>query len=676
MADTQNNIIKTRVQLKYDTLDSWQKSVFNGTDNTKYLKKGEVAIATLDTQQKDAQGNIVNVPCALIKVGDGATKFDNLPWASALAADVYTWAKCSTVELDGEVIKFHNGDKTKPVHTLDLSKFATDADLGVVNNLTTTAKTAVGAINEHDAEIGDLNSLNTENKTSLVNAINEALQAVEVGGTGSVVTVVKDTNTAETDTYTIKQGGNAVGDKITVGTADLTVEATGALSGSGTFNANATADDTITITHNESGVTAQEYAKNSANVNIGSTTQTGHTTSGSIKVPTIKVDKYGHVTEASEKTYSVDLTHYVTTDTDQTITADKRFDNAAAIFYGPKIYEGSDLEFGNRVTGRGMYLSDGEAGSTEYTVEGIVINKADGSTFNLTFPMHYSEDRGNHEIATLDDVRQIAAGAVDYLGTVASLNNLSTSAGRGDFYRVTAQFSYGSGDNAVTAHVGDLVVAEKNSPLKQLDGTNWTVIHGHEGQIVKVTGEGGLTGGGTSGDVKLSIATGGVTTEKIADKAVTTAKINDAAVTTAKIADAAVTEAKLDTNLATKINNKKDKQTAVTDPTASGKALAFIDTISQNTDGVITVTKKSVNLDSYALKTELPTSSGAATIASISNDVVTLKAGATLNNHTLANSTDSDITLAKIAKTGNVADLVQTANTYIVFDCGSATEVI
>ena len=29
--------------------------------------------------------------------------------------------------------------------------------------------------------------------------------------------------------------------------------------------------------------------------------------------------------------------------------------------------------------------------------------------------------------------------------------------------------------------------------------------------------------------------------------------------------------------------------------------------------------------------------------------------------------------LAPIAKTGNVADLVQTAETYIVFECGSAT---
>lgn len=42
------------------------------------------------------------------------------------------------------------------------------------------------------------------------------------------------------------------------------------------------------------------------------------------------------------------------------------------------------------------------------------------------------------------------------------------------------------------------------------------------------------------------------------------------------------------------IRNKKDAQTPVTDPTTSGTSLDFIDTISQNANGVITVTKKSV----------------------------------------------------------------------------------
>ena len=42
------------------------------------------------------------------------------------------------------------------------------------------------------------------------------------------------------------------------------------------------------------------------------------------------------------------------------------------------------------------------------------------------------------------------------------------------------------------------------------------------------------------------------------------------------------------------ISGKKNVQTAVGDPTASGNAASFIDTISQNTNGEITVTKKNV----------------------------------------------------------------------------------
>ena len=48
----------------------------------------------------------------------------------------------------------------------------------------------------------------------------------------------------------------------------------------------------------------------------------------------------------------------------------------------------------------------------------------------------------------------------------------------------------------------------------------------------------------------------------------------------------------------TALSTKKNVQTAVTDPTASGDALAFIDSISQNTNGEISVTKKNVSIDS------------------------------------------------------------------------------
>ena len=47
------------------------------------------------------------------------------------------------------------------------------------------------------------------------------------------------------------------------------------------------------------------------------------------------------------------------------------------------------------------------------------------------------------------------------------------------------------------------------------------------------------------------------------------------------------------------INSLKGKQTAVSSPTTSGSAVAFIDSISQNEEGVITATKKSVSFSGY-----------------------------------------------------------------------------
>lgn len=77
--------LKTRFKLRYDTLANWVK-------NDPVLLAGEVAIATIPTAAPvDKQ-----LPPVMIKVGDGASKFSELEWMSALAADVYPWAKAAT----------------------------------------------------------------------------------------------------------------------------------------------------------------------------------------------------------------------------------------------------------------------------------------------------------------------------------------------------------------------------------------------------------------------------------------------------------------------------------------------------------------------------------------------------------------------------------------------------
>ena len=72
-------IFKGRVRLNSKSFEELQSSDF-------VLDNGEVAIATVPGS--DASENIV-----LMKVGDGVNIFSSLPWVSALASDVYDWAK-------------------------------------------------------------------------------------------------------------------------------------------------------------------------------------------------------------------------------------------------------------------------------------------------------------------------------------------------------------------------------------------------------------------------------------------------------------------------------------------------------------------------------------------------------------------------------------------------------
>lgn len=81
MAD---QILKTRIKLKYDTLANWTK-------NDPVILAGELAIATIPTA---APAN-KQLPPVMFKVGDGTSKFSQLEWSSALAADVYGWAKAA-----------------------------------------------------------------------------------------------------------------------------------------------------------------------------------------------------------------------------------------------------------------------------------------------------------------------------------------------------------------------------------------------------------------------------------------------------------------------------------------------------------------------------------------------------------------------------------------------------
>ena len=79
-------LIKTRLKLKYDTFANWEK-----VKTTFVPLKGEVCLIEVP----DDVDPIHNAPSIVFKVGDGTTAFGDLKYGSALAADVYSWAKAA-----------------------------------------------------------------------------------------------------------------------------------------------------------------------------------------------------------------------------------------------------------------------------------------------------------------------------------------------------------------------------------------------------------------------------------------------------------------------------------------------------------------------------------------------------------------------------------------------------
>jgi hypothetical protein len=116
--------LQTRIALKYDSYSAWTTSP--GKDLI--LLKGEIGICEIPA---DLAG-ITTAPTVLFKIGDGKSTFENLTWASALAADVFAWAKAEKVVLEENKLRFKTGNAVK--YEVDLSTFATDAEVTAITS--------------------------------------------------------------------------------------------------------------------------------------------------------------------------------------------------------------------------------------------------------------------------------------------------------------------------------------------------------------------------------------------------------------------------------------------------------------------------------------------------------------------------------------------------------------
>lgn len=139
-----NKTFETRIQLKYDSYANW-------TANNPTPLSGEVCIVVIPAET----GAVVQEPSILFKVGDGSTAFNSLPYVSAIAADVYDWAKAAAKpsytadeisgladyiagEIQDSNTQYKLEQDTSDTHILKLyKKDLADADWSLVTTITT-----------------------------------------------------------------------------------------------------------------------------------------------------------------------------------------------------------------------------------------------------------------------------------------------------------------------------------------------------------------------------------------------------------------------------------------------------------------------------------------------------------------------------------------------------------
>ena len=156
-------ILNTRIQLRYDSFNNW-KTPNDGRGAL--LKKGELAVAYLADSKTTATPNDGTHPI-MFKVGPGY--FNELPWASALAADVYGWAK----KVRGESTDV---DYTKTIKTKN-----EETGVETTTTSTITVQTAIDALyqaietlsGDAGASIAELITIINKNKEDIADIVAE-----------------------------------------------------------------------------------------------------------------------------------------------------------------------------------------------------------------------------------------------------------------------------------------------------------------------------------------------------------------------------------------------------------------------------------------------------------------------------------------------------------------------
>ena len=182
------NKLQTRLALRYDSYENWTKTDKSGQGGNLVLLAGELGICAVQEKTQGAQ----TAPTVLFKVGDGVSSFKQLSWASALAADVYDWAKAKEIVVTETAVQGSNvkakaltfkGANNSVIASVNIN-FVTEAE---VKAITSGIQADLAAMSATVTTIeGNVTNITKENgiiDTRISNAISNTVGTVPTGKT-------------------------------------------------------------------------------------------------------------------------------------------------------------------------------------------------------------------------------------------------------------------------------------------------------------------------------------------------------------------------------------------------------------------------------------------------------------------------------------------------------------
>lgn len=628
MAYTQNKELKTRIALKYDTYANWQ-------DKNPVLLAGEIAIATIPsgTSVPTKSGReMQDLPNVVMKVGNGSANYNDLHFVSALAADVHDWAKAA-VKPTYAASEIQGLEK----FVTDISDIDTNTQYSLVADGTYKWKLQKKEIGEDvwsDYQVIDLTDVDTR-----LDAAESKLNALAGTGTGTVA----DQIAAEIAKLNITKTQTASADN---GWVSATIAEANGLLSEVSISVDGSKYDAAGAAKAIQGETTHTVAEAYA---LADAAQTAEEVAAAVKVETdareaaIKGLDYSAYEAGNASGSTISFVGTIS-ETDGVISAQKRdlvFNSA----YDPatnKAATMSDVTSAVADLNGAMHFegvkTEVPTDNTGYAAGDVIIVGLTEYVFDGSKWVELGNEGTAGALIAGLDVDDITVGADSTLSVIGETDGL--------IHATPVKIKIA--EDQVTGLVGDLASKATNDALKAATD-----------DIAKLQEAVTNLGGGTHGSVADQI-TNAINALDKPDAAVEGQYISAVSQTDGVIT---VTRAALPV-----IPDVEVAQGAVTPGEGEVAVVTGVEVDSTNKHKInvarsTAITAAAVNAKIQALD---------ATIAASSDKHVLT--GITETDGVLTGKTE--VALADVAFSGNVKDLVQTAETYVLFNCGTSSEVI